>query len=248
MNQPATAGGLEDGRYFFQVSSIDEQGIEGPSSPPEEITVRVHPLPPFVQTPSEGAKYRGNTLKFSWLQVRDASRYQVQTATDREFREIPGDVEEAGGSELAHRFGKFGKYFFRVRSVAADGYAGAWSDVVSYAIAPPPPSPEVGKPDVDKGNIRIRWGNRGEQCRYRCQVSLDKEFKSPFIDARLDKPEITMPAPDKPGVYYVRASTIDPDGCEGDFSPAQTFEIKRRWPYAAGSALGVAGLILLILL
>jgi len=50
-----------------------------------------------------------------------------------------------------------------------------------------------------------------------------------------------MPAPEEPGVYQVRASTIDSDGFEGDFSPPQTFEIKRKWPYAAGAALGIVG-------
>ncbi|MEA5113364.1 MAG: FecR domain-containing protein [Geobacteraceae bacterium] len=248
VKEPATATGLKDGRYFIQAASIDGQGIEGPASPAVEITVRTHPLPPFVQTPSEGAKHRGNTLKFKWLQVQDAKRYQFQTAADREFREAAAYTEETGDTEFSHRFSEFGTFYFRVRSVAADGYAGAWSDAVSFTIAPPPPSPEMEKPALAKGELRIRWGNRGAKVNYHCQVSMDREFKSTLIDTRLDKPEIAMSAPDKPGVYYVRTSTIDPDGCEGDFSPAQTFEIKRRWPYAAGAALGVAGIILLILL
>jgi hypothetical protein len=247
-NEPATADGLEDGKYFMQAASIDEQGIEGPASPPREIAVRIHPLPPFVQAPYPDENYKGSKMKFKWLQVEDAQRYQFQTAADREFREAAANTEETGGTEFSHRFGTFGEYYFRIRSVAADGYIGAWSDVVSFNVAPPPPSPEVEKPDVKQGELRIRWGNRGENRTYRCQVSMDKEFEKPLVDSRLDKPELTMAKPGKPGVYYVRTSTIDPDGCEGDFSPPQTFEIKRRWPYAVGGALGIAGVILLILL
>lgn len=248
MKEPATARELEDGRYFIQASSIDEQGIEGLPSQPLEITVRVHPLPPFVQTPSEGARYRGSSLEFKWLKVQDARHYQVQAAADRRFPDGTTETEETGGTEFRHRFAGFGGYFFRVRSVAADGYAGAWSDIISFNIDPPPPSPELEKPELTGGELRIRWGNRGDKRKYHCQVSMDREFKSTLIDTRLDKPEITMSAPDKPGAYHVRISTIDPDGCEGDFSPPQTFEIKRRWPYAVGGALGIAGAILLILL
>lgn len=247
-HEPATADGLEDGNYFIQASSMDEQGIEGPASPPKGITVRVHPLPPFVQSPSEGGKYKGNTLTYKWLKVHDSTSYQIQTSSDREFRDNEGKVEEAGGTEYVHRFGNFGAFFFRIRSVAADGYAGAWSDVVSFSIEPPPPAPEVDKPELDASELRIRWGNRGEKRTYHCQVSMDKDFKSLLVDKKLDKPELVMPAPEEPGVYQVRTSTIDADGFEGDFSPPQTFEIKRKWPYAAGAALGIVGVILLILL
>jgi len=247
VKEPATTGSLEDGKYFIHVSSIDDQGIEGPTSLPEEITIRVHPLPPFIQNPAEGARYKGNTLRYRWLKVADARRYQVQTATDRDFRDTTGDTEGTGDTEHVNRFEKFGAHFFRIRSVAADGYTGAWSDPVSFTIDPPPPSPEVGKPEREKGLFHIRWSNRGEKRTYHCQVSMDKEFNNLLVDTKPDKPELTMPAPEKPGVYHVRISTIDPDGCEGDFSPPQTFEIKRRWPYAAG-ALGIVGAILLILL
>ncbi len=247
MKEPATTGSLEDGKYFIHVSSIDDQGIEGSTSLPEELAIRVHPLPPFIQNPAEGARYKGRTLRYRWLKVEDARRYQVQTATDRDFRNAAGDPEGTSDTEHVKRFEKFGVHFFRIRLVAADGYTGAWSDPVSFTIDPPPPSPEVGKPEREKGLFHIRWSNGGEKRTYHCQVSMDKEFNDLLVDTKPGKPELTMPAPAKPGVYYVRTSTIDPDGCEGDFSPPQTFEIKRRWPFAAG-ALGIVGAILLLLL
>jgi hypothetical protein len=50
--------------------------------------VRVNPLPPYLQTPVEGAEYRGNKVEFKWLKVKDAVRYYLQVAEDREFSSL----------------------------------------------------------------------------------------------------------------------------------------------------------------
>ena len=47
--------GVEDGRYFLQSRSIDDLGLEGPALEPVKIRVRINPLPPFIQSPSDGA-------------------------------------------------------------------------------------------------------------------------------------------------------------------------------------------------
>lgn len=50
------------------------------------------------------------------------------------------------------------------------------------------------------------------------------------------------------GTYYVRIKAIDPEGYEGEFSPAQTFEIE-KFPYIKAGAIAtwLLGALLIIL-
>jgi hypothetical protein len=153
-------------------------------------------------------------------------------------------------------FADFGSYYFRIRSLAPDGYEGIWSDAIAFTLVPPPPSPPLEKPAVDDKELRIRWRNQGEEMSYRCQIALDESFLNPIIERKVDRPEISLPRPEAPGIYYVRTSTIDPTGYEGGFSSPQSFEIKpvavkpvevkRDW--TGVYIFGGMGLLLLLLL
>lgn len=239
---------LEDGPYFVRVSSVDELGLEGASGPVEQIAVRNNPLPPFMQQPMDGASIKGTSVGFRWLKVGDAASYQLQIADDREFLRSAVKPLDVSGTSYKHAFPETGSKYFRIRSVASDGFTGLWSDTISFTLLPPPPAPEPEKPALDGNRIRIRWGNRGTGFTYRVQLSAEATFIQPLADRKVAQPEISLESPEMAGVYYVRISSIDPEGFEGPFSPPQTFEITRWWPYAAGGALGVAGVILLILL
>ena len=112
------------------------------------------------------------------------------------------------------------------------------------------------KPAVEEKELRIRWQDQGVKMSYRCQIARDESFQNLFIERKVDRPEITLPKPEAPGVYYIRTSTIDSTGYEGGFSPPQSFEIKRAEvkeectsPCILGvSILGIVGLFMLILL
>ncbi|NVN92289.1 MAG: FecR domain-containing protein [Desulfuromonadales bacterium] len=240
--------GLEDGTYYCRVLSIDALGLEGPPRSPEEIVIRSNPLPPFLQEPANGASFKGKSIEFRWLKVRDANSYQLQIADDSEFRLTPEKLVEVKDTAYVQKFSELGSKYFRIRSVAGDGFSGLWSDTIAFTLLPPPPSPELEKPALDGNRLRIRWRNQGDRFTYHVQLSRDEIFGSPLVDRNVTTPEITLEPPEQPGVYYVRTSTIDPEGHEGPFSLPQTFEVTRWWPYATGGALGVAGIILLILL
>jgi hypothetical protein len=240
--------GVDDGTYYLQLRSIDEIGLEGPSSPPAAVTVRLNPLPPFISKPADGARIKGKSLKVAWLKVRDAAAYQLQAGPDREFRQSPEGLKDVQDTGYELNLADYGVHYFRIRSVAPDGYAGIWSDVMTVNMVPLPTSPDVDKPEEGGKELTIRWRGKGEKTTYHMQVARDESFREPFIDRKVDLPEATLPMPEDTGTYYVRVSAIDADGDEGGFSPPQLFEVKRRlWPYAVGS-LGAAGLILLLLL
>jgi len=86
--------GVEDGSYFLQSRSINDMGLEGPSLEPAEIIVRVNPLPPFIQSPSDGADLREKTAQFQWLKVDKAVRCHLQVAEDRKFQVIVADAKD----------------------------------------------------------------------------------------------------------------------------------------------------------
>jgi hypothetical protein len=240
--------GLDDGTYYLQMRSIDEIGLEGPSSPPQAVTVRLNPMPPFVREPADGARIRGKSLAVTWLRVPDAAGYQIQAGPDREFRQPLEGLKDVKGTGHELNFAAFGPCFFRIRSVAPDGYAGIWSDAIAVTLIPPPASPDVEKPEGDGKEMTIRWRNMGEKMTYHMQVARDEAFRDPFVDRRVEQPEATIPMPSAVGTYHVRISAVDPEGFEGNYSTPQIFEVKRRlWPYGVG-LLGVVGTILLILL
>ena len=240
---------LEDGVYYFQTTSIDNLGLEGFSNPPATLTIRTSPLAPFVQTPLVNSNYKGKTVVFQWLKVLDAAKYQMQLSTNREFKNASTRSLDIKGTEYSHDFEQFGEYYFRIRSVAQDGYAGEWSDSILFRLIPPPPSPAVEKPDVKGDELHIRWRNQGDNITYHFQVSPDVSFQTILTDRKEKIPEITLAKPGKAGTYYVRISSIDADGYEGPFSTPQSFDVEQRsyWPTVAGS-LGLIGTILLFLL
>jgi len=124
----------------------------------------------------------------------------------------------------------FGTYYFRIRSMARDGFRGPWSDVVLFSATPPPPSPELENPRKSAGNMVIRWRDQGPKMSYHCQIARDQAFKDLIVDRKTERPLIEFPKPKKPGTYYVRTSAIDDLNYEGAFSPPQTFEIHNYWP------------------
>lgn len=240
--------GLDDGTYYLQMRSIDEIGLEGPSSPSQAITVRLKPLPPFISKPVDGARIKGKSFTITWLKNQDAASYQIQASKDREFHQPLGNPKDVQNTSHEISFADLGPYFFRIRSVAPDGYAGIWSDAVAVTLIPPPPVPDVEKPEGDGKEMTIRWRAQGEKMTYHFQAARNEAFRDPFVDRKVDRPEAIIPMPEEVGTYYVRISSIDQDGFEGSFSSPQTFEVKRRlWPYGVG-ILGVVGTILLILL
>ncbi len=237
--------GVEDGRYFLQSRSIDGDGLEGLPSATVEIRVRVNPLPPFIQRPDDNAEFRDKIISFTWLNVRNAEGYHFQIAEDSGFENLVEDNDDLREVSYSSEVSDFKTYYYRVSSVAGDGYEGIWSDIQSFRVIPPPPAPPLEAPEVGENGIQLRWRNLGEGITYCFQMARDREFKKIIIDENLEKPEITLERPEEGGTYYVRTSAMDSEGYEGDFSLPQSFEIQPEIRY---EALGIVGGMLLIFL
>jgi hypothetical protein len=234
---------LNDGTYYLQTQSIDSLGLEGLSSPAGEIKIRVNPVPPFIQTPIEGGEYRDKTLLCNWLKVKDAVAYHLQIAEDDKFNKIVQDKQDIRDTEYKIEVPDYKDYYFRVSSVAEDRFEGEWSDTIKFRIIPPPPTPQISKPEMAEKEIHIRWPDLGSKYSYHFQISRDGTFSSILADEHLKDAAITIKKPKKPGTYYVRTSSVDSGGYEGSFSSPQSFEIKRGLFLEFLGLTGILGLI-----
>ena len=239
--------GVDDGTYFLQSRSINDVGLEGPSLEPAEIKVRVNPLPPYIQSPADGADIRDKSVRFEWLKVKKAVKYHLQVAEDNQFQTIVADTRGVTGVSSKTGSLEFKTYYFRIRSVAADGYEGIWSDILSFNIIPPPPSPPVEKPEVGDKELRVRWRNLGDGITYHFQMAKDQAFTDVLLDEKLTKPEITFEKPSDVGTYYIRTSGIDAHGYEGEFSEPQSFEVKNYYLLIPGGMMVLVILAIIIL-
>ncbi|MHC1725855.1 MAG: FecR domain-containing protein [Syntrophobacteraceae bacterium] len=226
-DEAAAMTDIADGSYYLQVAGIDGKGLEGLPSSAIPIHVRVNPVPPFVQSPVNGKEYKTVSMEFSWLNVKDAVGYQMQIAEDPSFLKIVDDRELTGKVDYKTRRLEPKTYYFRVLSIAEDGYRGLWSDVLRFALLQPPPAPVSEPPKKSGKQITIQWQNIGPGYSYHFQMARDEEFSEIVVDKNVDEPSITFAKPKKAGTYHVRASAINTEGFEGHFSAPQSFKIKR---------------------
>jgi hypothetical protein len=195
-----------------------------------------------------GTEHKATAVVFKWLNVEGAEKYHLQVSTDADMIQLVVDEDEIRGGELKTEKLMPGKYHYRLRSTAADGYRGAWSDTQSFTILPPPPVPPADPPKSDRKHITMRWQDLGEGMTYHFQMARDKEFQGIVHDATVEQPEITVDKPRKSGIYYVRVSGIAPEGYEGRFSPPQSFKVRRFPCWIVGGVVTVTTIVLIVVL
>jgi hypothetical protein len=236
---------IPDGVYYLFLQGIDDLGIEGFSSQPYEVKLRANPLPPLMQLKGDEAEFIGKNPEFKWLKVKDAAAYHIQVALDSSFSVIKEEKTRYEGESFKTGTLDYGVYYFRISSIAADGYEAGWAET-PFRLIPPPPAPPLDKPAVSDKEIFLKWRSVGEGITYHFQMAKDVDFKEILVDKKVDKPEVTLEKPKEPGAYHVRTSSIDKKNREGEFSPSQSFEVERGFPYGALGGIGIIGLILFL--
>lgn len=109
------------GTYFWRLASTRADGDRGPFGDAQRFELRPDPEPP-----KGGVAPDGKSLTLAWS-GRPEDTQHVELARDPQFREIvvQADLSEPQWSLPTPSPG--GTYYFRYRSIEADGYAGPYS-------------------------------------------------------------------------------------------------------------------------
>jgi len=109
------------GSYHWRLASTRADGDRGPFGDPLRFELRALPEPP-----RGGLAEDGKAIVLSWG-GRPEDTQHVELARDPDFREIVAQDDLAGPQWTVPRPSRSGSYFFRYRSIEADGYVGPYS-------------------------------------------------------------------------------------------------------------------------
>lgn len=245
----AMLSGLPEGPLYLVVNAIAQDQLTGlPGVRP--ITVRLSPPSPFTLAPQPDGTQHGGPVTFRWAGVDTAAGYELAVAADKAFTQH-ADISRMDVAEARHTL-PIGQWWWRVRSIDAQGQPGPWGESLAIAVAPAPPAPA---PEDDGRTLRVRWpaGAAGAAAQdgpatstgatgYVVQMSADAGFASDVVTRHTASNDVTLPRP-APGTYYVRVARdagrpVPPTEA---FSAAQRIDILQVLRDARGSAIVMGG-------
>jgi hypothetical protein len=120
---------LPPGVYHFRLASIAKGADQGPFGDPQTVTIRPIPASPGPKPPAVG----DNELTLRWRVSEGAVRYQLQWASDIEFKNLLAEPSTEL-PELTLPRPPAGSYFMRVKSIDGDGCAGPYGSAQQVDI------------------------------------------------------------------------------------------------------------------
>ncbi|MEK6725681.1 MAG: hypothetical protein AABY54_03910 [Deltaproteobacteria bacterium] len=130
---------LEKGKFYWKVSSIDKEGIEGGFSDVRMFEVKPLPEPPSVGLPA--STKTSTTVR--WKRRSDEEKYHLQISRDKGFSEISVDLRNVEGPRVTVGTLEEGDYFVRVSAVDEEGSEGRFSDPQQFYVGPKVPSSNI---------------------------------------------------------------------------------------------------------
>lgn len=195
-----------------------------------EKRVIVAPDAVTLRTPVNSAANQAVKTRLTWSAAVDATRYEVQVATDSSFSSIAyRDTTEATTADTAAGLMTGSRYFWRVRGINTAG-AGPWSVVWSFTTAVPLPaavillSPETGA-NVPLAGIDLVWqGGQSDVDRYWLDVGPNSSFTTKSSDTGLTSTSWSTIGLEAGRTYWWRVRAHNSAGW-GPFSGARSFTV-----------------------
>ncbi|MDO6593069.1 FecR domain-containing protein [Neptuniibacter sp. 1_MG-2023] len=128
-NQFTASELLPTNTYYWRVASLAGDGELGPYGTQRSLTVK-----PIPATPEPALVQNEREIKLSWTLGLPDESYQIQISKDPSFKSIITDTRLTKPEITLER--PEGYRYVRVRSLAEDGFAGAWG--VTQELTPPP--------------------------------------------------------------------------------------------------------------
>jgi hypothetical protein len=121
---PAT---LRPGVYHWRVADSTETDGEGEFSEPGMF--RISPDPPVL----DSVAVEGKQLTFRWQEQQGSVQYEIEVASDTEFRKKVIN-ERTSAVNLRALRPSAGSYLVRIRSIDADGVPGSFSNSTTFQV------------------------------------------------------------------------------------------------------------------
>ena len=240
---------LQDGIYFLFLSAIDRQGFESAPAGPAHLKIRTIPGAPIISSPDNGQKFFEKTVKIRWLKSDDADHYELQLARDREFSDLVDNRSLKESQYITPELAP-GRYFFRVRLVAKDGFETLYSTLLDWQIMEQPKlgSLSTSTSGGDDG-ITLRWPPMANMKSYGIQIATDRDFTDIIAEQEgLAEPSYTIDFLIVSGTYYVRIHSITEDGLVSPWTAPQEMVVESdsSWLPHILSVIGFAAMVLIL--
>lgn len=237
---------IEPGVYFWRIKSRINTGgketvIQG--APAKFIVEKKVDLsPPRLIRPAEGDKidrilFRGKGVLLSWSSDPGFSSFNVELASDNEFKQIIFSGERTVNfAEVKDEIAP-GKYFWRVKGVATQNDIGKFSSPASFEVVSNISidliSPAKGAgfviPSAEKEiDLKFSWKKIDFDGNYRVQVSRNADFADSINLDGIDG-AVSFKFKDQ-GVYFWRVQLLDTENKVAAVSSTGEFLLKKPVP------------------
>ncbi|NQS72655.1 MAG: hypothetical protein HQQ73_10985, partial [Desulfobulbaceae bacterium] len=243
---PLQVSNVPDGQYFAFFTATDNKGFESREQGPHALLIRTKPPAPMVSAPRNGSILWGKLAQVSWLESEQAVQYLVQVGRDAQFSDLVDEQKLAtpvySSPELVP-----GIYYFRMQSLAADGFASNFSETVQWEQKE---APALGGMESTSDELPVlQWPAMGEGWQYDVQVARDQEFTELLVDEQcLASTSYTFPDKLDPGKYYIHLRGVENGEPVTPWTPEQTMTVKNRPKVLQGSLIGALLLGILLVL
>lgn len=176
----------------------------------------------------------------AWQLVPGASAYRAQLFGDGKASELLADQT---GPEATVRWSTLhdGRYWLRVRAIAADGLEGfdaLWPFEFALAPEPGPAAPlSASPPDADTlvgATATVSWTAISAATHYRIQVAASVDFVPLLRDIAAIEPGtfnlVQFPLTLPPGLWFWRVASVSAAGVAGPFGETRSFTLRAQPP------------------
>jgi len=225
---PFRDGNMPDGIYWLRVRGIDRLSIEGRDAI-ISFGLNARPEIPFVIAPLPGGVSTPEKQEFKWTANPEASHYALLIGKDGDFSQPIYFNPEVRDTSITLTDSLIpGHYFWRIFSVSASEGAGPFSDAMAFRV--PYPGPSLEDTQLQEDSMTFAWRAAAESQRFQAQFARDSAFTDILHDESTATPQLTIAKPDS-GTYYLRIKTIEADGFQGPWGPAQEIDVPRGISY-----------------
>lgn len=227
-------GPLTDARYRVYVRSLDADAIPGAVAQ-HDIEIKLHPVPPLVQSPGNDQVIRLSTQELVCTNVPQVHGYFLQVARDRQFTQIVDEQISRGNCRFSFTPSETGVYYWRTASLDnsssdVEEARGRFSLVSMFEVSKALDVPLSGEARSGDGKgIVLYWDNVAPDATYRVQVSDQIDFSNLLFSEETQATQIPLGITYSCKALYVRLQSIAPNGVESDFSQPRVLQAAQTW-------------------